>query len=122
MGQAYSPREAAGKASAAGTPARLSVIARDPFKEKAERDVARRAARDGFKQQTALPVIRHESAEKASHGRPALHVVASGETLRTDKRNLRKKSPLVLITSSGGAVGDPTVTEAEYTELPKEPE
>ena len=126
MGHAYSPEEAfggiSGRTAAQPKAARLSVIAKDPFKEKAERDAARRAAHRGqaSKEKTLAVGGRSEGVEGKLRFGPALRVVASGETPPVEKvRKPAKKPPLALVTSLGA--GEPTVTEAEFTELPKEP-
>jgi outer membrane protein OmpA-like peptidoglycan-associated protein len=121
MGHAYSPKDAPG-GSIAPAAARLHVTAADPFKAKAERDAARRAGRsnDGIAAKPKPPKLPPARAARMLGNGPALRVIASNDPPPVVRK--AKAPPLVVVASSAAASSSdaPTVTDAVFTELPKE--
>jgi outer membrane protein OmpA-like peptidoglycan-associated protein len=125
MGHAYSPKDTPGRSSAPAA-ARLQVAAADPFKAKAERDAARRTGRmqDGFGLKPKAPKAKAADTSRMLGGGPALRVIASSDPPPVARPAARKvKAPPLMVVASSAAASSsdaPVVTDATFTELPKE--
>jgi len=119
MAHAYSPKNAPGGNSISA--ARLHVNSTDPFKEKVERDAARRANRANpfSRAKAAAEPAKPGTLRRVLSNGAALRLVTSSEAPRA--QGAARPAALAVVASAATAsAGEATVKDAVFTEVPSE--